>query len=187
MKKKVIVILFLLLIGLAAFSVYSCHHKERIRSPIVKQNSGSKKMSLPQSSSLPISKEAQAEAKETLEQATSPLGETEKNLVKPSLELAFVELAKINDQSMVQVTYDNHLSITSLAMAQTMVTLLQAGYQLDIASLEVYQSYNDNVYQFIVNLVKEGASDLSLAGNYVLGTQQIEIANVHGTPTGVIH
>ena len=125
------------------------------------------------------------EAAETLEKADEPLGEEETQKVNASLTVAFDYLTQVNNQSDVQVTYKDKLSITSQAMAQTVVTMLKAGYQLDITTLKVYASDSENVYQFTVDLTKDGAENLSLAGNYVTGTQQLEIASLHGIPTGI--
>ncbi len=64
--------------------------------------------------------------------------------------------------------------------------MLMAGYHFDLESLQVYESDASNVYQFIIKLVTDKGDKLSLAGNYVLGTEQFEIASVHGTPVNVM-
>ena len=171
MKKKVIIGLLVLLVGLIILSVRSCHRNEQSRSPsestdTVTQQSTKKKSSTSQSETV----SAQDEATETLEKADEPLDDY---------------LTQVNNQSDVQVTYKDKLSVTSQAMAQTVVTMLKAGYQLDITTLKVYASDSENVYQFTVDLTKDGAENLSLAGNYVTGTQQLEIASLHGIPTGI--
>lgn len=186
MKKKVIIGLLVLLVGLIILSVRSCHRNEQSRSPsestdTVTQRSTKKKSSTSQSETV----SAQDEATETLEKADEPLDDEAIQNVTASLTVAFDYLIQVNNQSDVQVTYKDKLSVTSQAMAQTVVTMLKAGYQLDISTLKVYASDSENVYQFTVDLTKDGVENLSLAGNYVTGTQQLEIASLHGIPTGI--
>ncbi len=186
MKKKVIIGLLVLLVGLIVLSVRSCHRNEQSRSPsestdTVTQQSTKKKSSTSQSETVSV----QDEATETLEKADEPLDDEAIQKVNASLTVAFDYLTQVNNQSDVQVTYKDKLSVTSQAMAQTVVTMLKAGYQLDISTLKVYASDSENVYQFTVDLTKDGAENLSLAGNYVTGTQQLEIASLYGIPTGI--
>lgn len=186
MKKRVVIGLLVLLVGLIILSVRSCHRNEQSRSPSSNTTdtvtqSTKKKSSTSESEVL----SAQDEATQTLEKADEPLGEEETQRVNASLTIAFDYLTQVNSQSDVQVTYKDKLSVTSQAMAQTVVTMLKAGYQLDISTLKVYASDSENVYQFTVDLTKDGAENLSLAGNYVTGTQQLEIASLHGIPTGI--
>ncbi|BAK27076.1 hypothetical protein [Streptococcus gallolyticus] len=185
MKKKVVIGLLVLLVGLIILSVRSCHRNEQSRSSsntdTVTQQSTKKKSSTSESEVL----SAQDEATQTLEKSDEPLGEEETQKVNASLTVAFDYLIQVNNQSDVQVTYKDKLSVTSQAMAQTIVTMLKAGYHLDITTLKVYASDSENVYQFTVDLTKDGAENLSLAGNYVTGTQQLEIASLHGIPTGI--
>lgn len=186
MKKKVVIGLLVLLVGLIILSVRSCHRNEQSRSPssstdTVTQQSTKKKSSTSQSETI----SAQDEATETLEKADEPLGEEETQRVNASLTVAFDYLTQVNNQSDVQVTYKDKLSVTSQSMAQTVVTMLKAGYQLDSSTLKVYASDSENVYQFTVDLTKDGTENLVLAGNYVTGTEQLEIASLHGIPTGI--
>lgn len=186
MKKKVIIGLLVLLVGLIILSVRSCHRNEQSRSPssstdTVTQQSTKKKSSTSESEGL----SAQDEATETLEKSDEPLDDEATQKVNASLTVAFEYLTQVNNQSNVQVTYKDKLSITSQSMAQTVVTMLKAGYQLDSSTLKVYASDSENVYQFTVDLTKEGAENLTLAGNYVTGTEQLEIASLHGIPTGI--
>ncbi|SDB01876.1 hypothetical protein SAMN02910293_00093 [Streptococcus henryi] len=185
MKKKVVIGLLVLLVGLIILSVRSCHRNEQSRSSpsntdMVTQQSTKKKSS---TSEEVLS--AQDEATQTLEKSDEPLDDEATQKVNASLTVAFDYLIQVTNQSDVQVTYKDKLSVTSQAMAQTVVTMLKAGYQLDISTLKVYASDSENVYQFTVDLTKDGAENLSLAGNYVTGTQQLEIASLHGIPTGI--
>lgn len=70
-------------------------------------------------------------------------------------------------------------------MAQTIITMLLAGYSYDESSLVVNLSDSDNVYQFTVSLSKSDTDKLTLVGNYVLKTTQIELSSLHGSPTGI--
>lgn len=128
---------------------------------------------------------ANEEATNTLERADKSLSDGESQQVKESLVVAFDYLNSVNQHSDVQMSYQYKLSITNLSMGQTMVTMLEAGYQLDLSTVKVYESDNENVYQFTVDLIKEGSDNLSIAGNYVTGTQQLELASLHGIPTGI--
>lgn len=184
MKKKVVIVLLVLLVGLIILSIRSCRRNEQSRSPSSSTDMvriTKEKSSISESEGL----SAQDEAIQTLEKKDEQLGEEETQKVTASLTIAFDYLKQINNQSDVQVTYNDKLSVTSQAMAQTVVTMLKAGYQLDSATLKVYASDSENVYQFTVDLTKEGAESLTLAGNYVTGTQQLEIASLHGIPTGI--
>ena len=86
--------------------------------------------------------------------------------------------------SSLEMTYSNHLSITNSADAETIAMMIRAGYQYDETSVEVYKSDSSNVYQFLA-LLKKDEEVLSFTGNYVVGTQQIELAGLKGEPTGI--
>lgn len=126
------------------------------------------------------------EAESTLEASDRQVSDKEKEKVKKSLNVSIDYLVKIKTQSDVKVDYQNKLSITDPTVAQTVKTMLMAGYNFDLESLQVYESDASNVYQFTINLVTDKGDKLSLAGNYVLGTEQFEIASVHGTPVNVM-
>ena len=186
MKKKVIIGLLVSLVSLIILSVRSCHRNEQSRSPssstdTVTQQSTKNKSSTSQSETVSV----QDEATQTLEKSDEPLDDEATQKVSASLTVAFEYLTQVNNQSDVQVTYKDKLSVTSQAMAQTVVTMLKAGYQLDSSTLKVYASDSENVYQFTVDLTKNGAENLTLVGNYVTGTEQLEIASLHGIPTGI--
>lgn len=126
------------------------------------------------------------EAESTLEASDRQVSNKEREKVKKSLSVSIDYLVKIKTQSDVKVDYQNKLSITNPTVAQTVKTMLMAGYHFDLESLQVYESDASNVYQFTINLVTDKRDKLSLAGNYVLGTDQFEIASVHGTPVNVV-
>ena len=79
----------------------------------------------------------------------------------------------------------NHLQISSKTMLDTLYRMIKAGYTYDESTVEVYKSDNDNVLQFVYEMKKDGEEAISFAGNYVIGTEQVEVANMHGSPTGL--
>lgn len=111
-------------------------------------------------------------------------GERE-TLIKESLNVAMTYLMGQSNVKTVEVSYSNRLSLTQPLFAQTLVSLMLAGYRYDEDSVLVYQSNAENVYQFILDLVKEGEEIVSVAGNYVVGTSQIELVNFYGLPKHV--
>jgi hypothetical protein len=79
----------------------------------------------------------------------------------------------------------NHLQISSKTMLDTLYRMIKAGYTYDESTVEVYKSDSDNVLQFVYEMKKDGEEAISFAGNYVIGTEQVEVANMHGSPTGL--
>ncbi|HEN0407610.1 TPA: hypothetical protein U5Y67_000101 [Streptococcus agalactiae] len=126
------------------------------------------------------------EAESTLEASDRQVSDNEREKLKKSLSVSIDYLVKIPTQSDIKGDYQKKLSITNPTVAQTVKTMLMAGYHFDLESLQVYESDASNVYQFTINLVTDKRDKLSLAGNYVLGTDQFEIASVHGTPVNVV-
>ncbi|HEP2676610.1 TPA: hypothetical protein VCH52_001717 [Streptococcus pyogenes] len=183
MRKKIIII-SLVLLGLLVLSVVkSCHrvkprHYTQLSTEQVSTTTSSSSQTA--SSSLP---KAQEEAKGTLEASDDPLPQEEQEPIREAITIAFNYL-QTQPQDLAG-TVDNRLSITPQAMLQTIVTMLKAGYQVDITSLQAYTSDSENVYQFTINLIKEDSDPLTLAGNYVIGTNQCDIEALHGIPTGI--
>ncbi|MDU6118506.1 hypothetical protein [Streptococcus sp.] len=134
------------------------------------------------SSSIP---QTQEEAKDTLEDTDSQLSQEDQTPVLEAVMIAFDYLNTKPALDDTRGTLDNRLSITPQAMMQTIITMLKAGYQVDLTSLQAYSSDSDNVYQFTINLTKEEAEPLTLAGNYVIGTSQCDFESLHGIPTGI--
>ncbi|MEX2803863.1 hypothetical protein AB3329_01915 [Streptococcus sp. H31] len=183
MRKKIVVTLLLLVLGIGFMALRSCSkQKTRLRN----DSSVSEKSSVISSNSDEQSFfSARDEAEETLERNDSLLGDKETAAVAASLHTAFDYLRTVKKQSEVAVTYQDKLAITKRSMAQTVVAMFLAGYTVDWDTVMVYASDNDNVYQFTVDLVKSGSDNLSLVGNYVTGTEQLEITSLHGIPTGI--
>lgn len=106
--------------------------------------------------------------------------------VKKDIMIPLNYLVDIKSQSDIEVSYDNKLSITSQTVAETLKTMLLAGYHFELEGLNVYESDSDNVYQFTILMTTDENEELSVVGNYVLGTGQFEFVSVHGTPVNVM-
>lgn len=121
------------------------------------------------------------QAREALEQSQNSATDTSTKEVKEVLNQV---MDYLKTASSLEMTYSNHLSITNSADAETIAMMIRAGYQYDETSVEVYKSDSSNVYQFLA-LFKKDEEVLSFTGNYVVGTQQVELAGLQGEPTGI--
>ena len=187
MRKKLIILSLILLAGLVFSIVKSCSQANRRHKPTMERMSTSNQISLSSSftsssSSIP---QTQEEAKDTLEDTDSQLSQEDQTPVLEAVMIAFDYLNTKPALDDTRGTLDNRLSITPQAMMQSIITMLKAGYQVDLTSLQAYSSDSDNVYQFTINLTKEEAEPLTLAGNYVIGTSQCDFESLHGIPTGI--
>lgn len=126
------------------------------------------------------------EAIDTLERSDSKVSQKAFDRVKQELSIPIQYLVSVTSQSDIRVTYDNKLSITNKSVAESLKTMLLAGYQFDLESLKVYDSDSDNVYQFVMLLKTKENNELSVVGNYVLGTGQFEFVSIHGMPVNVM-
>lgn len=181
MKHRKIILLVMLV--LMVFIVYKVVQKD---DQVVKKTSDHAKVERVEPKHKVKSYDPKKEAKSTLEASDCHVSDKDKERVKSSLSVPIDYLVNTKTQSEVKVDYQNKLSITDPTVAQTVKTMLMAGYHFDLESLQVYESDASNVYQFTINLVTDKGDKLSLAGNYVLGTEQFEIASVHGTPVNVM-
>lgn len=130
------------------------------------------------------SKTSREEALDTLETQTK-VSDSEKSEVSDALAEGFEVLNTTEIGSDVKNDYSSHLGNSTQEMLKITVLALKAGYIYDNNSLEVYKSDNSGVVQFVFEMKKDGAENISFAGNYVQSTRQIEIANQHGTIAGV--
>lgn len=130
------------------------------------------------------SKTSREEALDTLETQTK-VSDSEKSEVSDALDEGFEVLNTTEIGSDVKNDYSSHLGNSTQEMLKITVLALKAGYIYDNNSLEVYKSDNSGVVQFVFEMKKDGAENISFAGNYVQSTRQIEIANQHGTIAGV--
>ncbi|AAN00857.1 TPA: hypothetical protein ACHWZD_001003 [Streptococcus agalactiae] len=181
MKRRKIVLFLMVLV--MAFIVYKVIQKDN---PVIKTSGNHTKVERVEPKHKVKSYDSTKEAKSTLEASDRQVSDKEKEKVKRSITVPIDYLVKIPTQSDIKGDYQNKLSITNPTVAQTVKTMLMAGYHFDLESLQVYESDASNVYQFTINLVTDKRDKLSLAGNYVLGTDQFEIASVHGTPVNVV-
>lgn len=181
MKHRKIILLVMLV--LMVFIVYKVVQKD---DQVVKKTSDHVKVERVEPKHKVKSYDPTKEAESTLEASDRHVSDKDKERVKSSLSVPIDYLVNTKTQSDVKVDYQNKLSITDPTVAQTVKTMLMAGYHFDLESLQVYESDASNVYQFTINLVTDKGDKLSLAGNYVLGTEQFEIASVHGTPVNVM-
>lgn len=177
----IIAIVSLLVIG--GYFIYKTVNKPDIPSYSLQKSSGRKiKKKTTASSSKP--KKAIDEARSTLEnQEQATTQETQD--VATALQAGLKVLSKAKGGTEVKNDYNSHLQNTSQELLKITVLMFKAGYKYKEGSLEVYKSDSDNVNQFVFAMSKDGVEDISFAGNYVQGTQQIEIANQHGTAVGL--
>lgn len=118
----------------------------------------------------------------TLEKPDELLGERATAKVQDSIDIALDYLEGFDNLDGVESTYMNRLSITSEYMVQTLATMVIVGYDLQEDSLKVYRSESENVYQFIFVMSNPQREDISFVGNYVIGTQQLEVVSMKGNP-----
>lgn len=132
---------------------------------------------------IPSPKKTQKEqAISSLENPSQALSGKEKALVQESLTVAMAYLQGQTDIKSVEATYDNRLSLTHPVAVKTLAGLFLGGYRYDSTSLTVHKSDSDNVYQFTFDVIKENEKTISISGNYVTGTSQLELVNFYGLP-----
>lgn len=124
------------------------------------------------------------EAIDTLETKKQASPE-EKTEVAKYLEEGMKVLNSSEVSSNVKNDDSSHLANSTQELLKVAVLALKVGYKYDSNSLVVYTSKNTGVLQFVFNMTKDGADNISFAGNYVQSTRQIELANQHGTIEGV--
>lgn len=187
-KKKIVAVLIATLLpslGVGWYYISQTQHKSQ--SVKLEQAKGEKKASYKE-------KEAKVEEKLTAIEESRKTLETDKKVsngdqidsLKKSLLSAFNYLSSVDSYEKIENKDSyNHLQISSKTMLSTLYRMMKAGYSYDETTVEVYESDSDNVIQFVFEMKKEGEEPISFAGNYVIGTEQIEIANMHGNPTGL--
>ncbi|MEY8462192.1 hypothetical protein [Streptococcus merionis] len=124
------------------------------------------------------------QAQSTLEKPEELLeGQAVEN-VRDSIQVAIDYLSEFKDLVGIEPTYYNRLSITDDEMLQTLATMVIVGYQWDKDRLMVYGSQSENVHQFVFSMSHPERRTISFVGNYVIGTQQLEIVSMKGNPIG---
>lgn len=184
-KKKVVVLALIacLLVGGGAY-ILTIPKENSINYSLEKANSTTSKSKKDTETSSSNSKTSREEALDTLETQTK-VSDSEKSEVSDALDEGFKILNTTEIGSDVKNDYSSHLGNSTQEMLKITVLALKAGYIYDNNSLEVYKSDNSGVVQFVFEMKKDGAENISFAGNYVQSTRQIEIANQHGTIAGV--
>lgn len=184
-KKKVLVLALIacLLVGGGAY-ILTRPKENTVNYSLEKANSTTSKSKKDTETSSSNSKTSREEALDTLETQTK-VSDSEKSEVSDALDEGFEVLNTTEIGSDVKNDYSSHLGNSTQEMLKITVLALKAGYIYDNNSLEVYKSDNSGVVQFVFEMKKDGAENISFAGNYVQSTRQIEIANQHGTIAGV--
>lgn len=166
-----------------SFVVYKLTQKEDVKSRVNNDNIIVKRVEKRKKKDLSVTKEAV----NTLEKSDASLSNSKTEKIKQQIQIPIDYLINAKNQSEIKVSYDNKLSITIPSVAQTIKTMLIAGYHFDMSSLKAFESDSRNVYQFTILLVTEKGDELSVVGNYVTGTEQFEFVSVHGTPVNIIN
>lgn len=183
---KIRKIIIVVLVAAMSIGFYRFYHRQK-SSQLVKDSQATLvKPIKPKQSKIKVKRNVTKEAKATLENPDERVKQSEFDQVKADILVPIDYLVTISSQNDIKVTYANKLSITSPAMAETIKTMLLAGYHFNLDSLSVYQSDSDNVYQLTILLVTDHQDELSLTGNYVIGTGQFEFVSLHGTPKNVM-
>ncbi|MFS1664108.1 hypothetical protein [Streptococcus sp. zg-JUN1979] len=180
MKKKWFIILGFIVLILLIFRLWYFPKHHKTSNSIENQTEQTNKSS---SQSMTVEEKVIEQAQNALE-STKIVDDEAYGRVQQTIDGIMIYLNSIDDVSNVEVNYANHLSITYKVDAETVVSMLKIGYVYDKESLEVYESNSSNVYQFTL-LLKRDNEVLSLTGNYVVGTEQVELAGLHGSPTGI--
>lgn len=115
-------------------------------------------------------------AKLKLEHPYTEADETSQTAVKEAFNTAITAIQEAQQVPNVTGTYENHLMMTSDAMAQTFaMALLVNHYQYQKNQLEVTQAENDDVVQFLVVLTKENEDNCYFIGNFNTTVNQIQL------------
>lgn len=149
----------------------------------VKKSTSSSKKSRPKdtetssSSSVASNGENAETAKASLERPEAPATAEETATVAGKIEEA---LAKVKNDPTLKNNQESGLFLTNNTMLNTLQTIMVNDYQFDKEAVRVYKSDNDNVLQFMATFKKDGASDLTLTGNYSPELQQLGFVQMHG-------
>ncbi|HEN9012838.1 TPA: hypothetical protein ACGWER_001728 [Streptococcus agalactiae] len=128
----------------------------------------------------------QEQAKSTLETQKKETDQAKVDKAKAAIQTA-LDYIKKTDAKNIKPDYQNKVSLTSTANLSTFKSIFKAKYDYDINTLVVYTSDNDNVEQFTFDLKKDGGNTVTIAGNYVPSTDQVELVQIKGIPSGLTH
>jgi len=181
MKKRktsnmIFIIVISLLLLISGVGVYRRFNEKTTSS----QESTTKQSSTSQSSSSVESETTDEKnyrtAKLKLEHPYTEADETSQTAVKEAFNAAIAAIQEAQQVPNVTGTYENHLMMTSDAMAQTFaMALLINQYAYQESQLEVTTADNDDVVQFLVVLTKENEDNCYFIGNFNTTVNQIQL------------
>lgn len=179
-----------LLVGLfVGMSLLHPHHKQTKPKPSDTEKVTTEKGS--SSKELPTETENEKHYREAFLSLERPYGSVDpadKESVSTSLFQGLQTLASAKSVSDVTGTVDNHLSMTSQAMLETVgIAFLVNHYQVDQASLVVTPSKSEDVLQFLVVLTKENSPNAYLIGNWNKTVDQLQLVQLIGGDIGATY
>ncbi len=184
----IVVILLVCFALLGIFTFMNKQHKGNTKAPKTEQTSQSINDSSSTTSAVETPDEKNyRKAKLKLERPYTAAPEGIKQVVVESFRIALASIHQVGNLSEVKSTYENHLSMTQEAMTQTFaMALLINNYTYQETKLEVTQSDNEDVVQFLVTLTKNGEENCYFVGNFNTSVQQIQLkayigGNIGGT------
>lgn len=116
-------------------------------------------------------------ATKSLERSDAPLTAGDAKIISDHL---ITSIDKIKADRNISNSQDTGLYLTESGVFNLIKSLIGVGYDVDASSLKAYKSNNDNVQQFTVNFIKEGASPITMTGNWAPSISQIGLVQVHG-------
>lgn len=177
-------------VGVAIISIFFIDNKPKTNHVYNLKPGESKKYSSRTSEDVSSTEESkqpetpQEEAEATLENKTPIEDASRKILIMQSIKSAFDYIRNTSTEEL-KPSYEHKLSITDPSRINTFKSLLEIGYNVDEASLKIYNSNNTNVNQFIFDMSKPEGNTITIVGNYVAGTEQIELVQIKGIPSGL--
>lgn len=164
-----------------------------LKTKSIKNQKSNSSEELPSSSSsdeeeLSSDDEHRLEALATLEKSDEPADNQYVQEVREAFSTAenAVKQCQVSDIIDFKGTIDNKLSMTYQDMAQTYaIAVIVNNYSLD--TVEVYNSKNPDVVQFVVGLKSEGKEENYWAGNYNIYAKQIRLISYHGGELGATY
>ena len=181
------VILFILLVGLlilAGVQVVTFLNKDRTpkTEQVVKESSTSESSSVEEET---MDQKNYRRIKLKLEHGYTAASDEQKQQVAEALTKAIEYIQKTENFSDIKGSYENHMMMTDPAMVSTFAMPLKFNqYQYDSSKLEVLQSDNEDVVQFLLVYSKNGADNCFFIGNFNTTVQQLQITNYQGGTIG---
>ena len=152
--------------------------------PTIEQTTNSKSLDVPSdttkaSSSPSVQPKGKDEesATKSLERSDAPLTAGDSKIIGDHL---VASIGKIKADQNVSNSQDTGLYLTESGVFNLIKSLIVMGYDIDASSVKAYKSNNDNVQQFTVNFVKDGASPITMTGNWAPSISQAGLVQVHG-------